>query len=111
MMGAVLRFPDPGQQTLDEYRQGLLERARDTGINSAERADAEWAEGSIDWITELPAGTILSGDDLRAARGTSLASGAVFRRAAAAGLIVKYDVVTSTVPSRHGALTQRWLRT
>jgi hypothetical protein len=109
-MDIVIPFPDPAQPTLDEYRQGLLERARDTGMGAAERADPEWAEAALDWFEQLPPGAIVSGDDLRAARGTSNASGPVFLRAAKLGLIAKYDVVTSTSPTRHGALTRRWIR-
>ena len=114
-MGQVVAmFSDDGQTTLEQLaaeREQYADRARRTGEQRAEHAeDPTWLAAAFNWIAELPSGTIFSGDDLRAARGTSNASGPVFKRAAVAGLIVKHDVVTSTAPSRHGALTQRWVR-
>jgi hypothetical protein len=103
-------FRDPNQASLDEYRAGVLQRARDTGIEAAERADAEWADAALDWLEQLPPGAIVSGDDLRRELGTSAAAGAVFLRAAKLGLIAKFDITTSTAPTRHGALTRRWVR-
>jgi hypothetical protein len=99
-----------GQATLDAYIAELASRARDTGLATAERNDAEWANRVFAWIAGLEHGVEVTADDARREWGTSPAMGSVFRRASQAGLISPVGLTESTAVSRHKGLQRVWRR-
>ena len=109
------RATSPAQTTSEvqadlfaDYARKLAERARDTGIDVAERWDPDWADNALAWIANLEAGVEITADDLRSALGASRAVGSVFRKAAKLGLITFVGFATSTAATRHGAPTRLW---
>jgi len=100
-----------GQADLFAYAREMSERARDTGLQTAERNDHEWADAAYDWIAGLEAGTPLTADDVRSALGPSSAVGSVFRKASRDGLIACIGMAESRAISRRAGLTRRWVRT
>ena len=103
--------PRPSDSPIDElheYRRHLAEVAADTGMMTAATADPEWMKRAMEWFAHLPAGTEITGDDLRSALGASSASGPAFRRAARLGLIEFVAFTISTAATRHGAPTRIW---
>jgi len=102
---------DTAQADLFAYAREMSERARDTGLQTAERNDHEWADAAYVWIVGLEAGTQLTADDVRSALGPSSALGSVFRKASRNGLIVCVGMAESRAVTRRAGLTRRWRRT
>lgn len=98
------------QATLDDYRRGLLERARDTGEQRSQEADLEgFDEGRAIALELLEKGPVTADDARRRMRrGSTTVLGAVFGSLRREGLIVVDGYTTSTSPSRHGSLVRRW---
>ena len=102
---------DTAQASLEEYRQTLAERARDTGTSFAMANDAEFVELVLDWLYDLAPGVSVSADDVRREFGSSSAMGSIFRTAGRRGVLQKVEVKESTAVSRHKGLHYGWRRT
>lgn len=98
------------QERLEQFRLDFTERARDTGLQTAERNDAEWSERVFEWIEDLEPGTEVTADDVRSAFGPSMAVGSVFRRASRARLIECIGMSQSRSLTRHAGIQRVWRR-
>jgi hypothetical protein len=101
---------DTAQASLDDYVRDQVERARDTGLLTAERDDQEWADRALQYLEGPQVGLVVSADDLRHELGTSPAMGSVFRKASRAGLIEAHGITESSAPSRRKGITRTWVR-
>lgn len=102
---------DTAQLDLESYRQCFAERARDTGLQTAERNDREWCERVSEWIYDLPPGFEFTADDIRREHGSSKAAGSVIRTAAHRRVILRAGFTESKAVSRHGGTIRVWVRT
>lgn len=116
MFDMTVRTGTYGEQIVDvDYRRGPGAEHRDPpSIRTAGRnADPEWVREAWAVLLELVvSGVEFSADDVREAVTRRPhhpgAWGALFRRAAGAGLIERAGTTTSRTAGRNGSLTRTW---
>lgn len=102
---------DTAQLDLESYRAELATRARDTGIESAARADDEWCRRVSEFIYDLAPGETFTADTIRSRFSASNASGPVILSAARRRVIRHVGWTKSTAITRHGSDIKIWERT
>ncbi|MEX0756118.1 MAG: hypothetical protein WD556_13565 [Actinomycetota bacterium] len=101
--------------TLDDYMERIAERRRETGLDSARRADPDWAAQARALISDFAQrGDPFTTDDVAAhlppAPGPG-ALGAAIRGARARRQITCVGRRVSTRPTRHGGEIRVWMGT
>ena len=98
------------QSSLDAYAADLASAARDHGLTASAGNDPDWTSQALELIWQLPAGSRISADDIRADLGRSSAMGAVFHRAREAGWITCVGLIESRVVTRRKGAQRLWER-
>ena len=97
---------------LDPYRAALIDAVQDEGMQRALSFARPWVEVADEALLDLArSGRHFCADDLLAEVGPAPspgATGAVFKRAARAGIIEPIGFTTSQRLSRHGGVQRLW---